>query len=289
MSRLLALVVMLCLAPTFALAQADASKLEGRLKKIQKTKSIAVAYRTDAFPFSFEDVDRKPAGYMVELCRGVVGAIERQLGTVPLRVSWVPVTVQTRFAAVSSGKADMECGATTLTLGRMREVDFSTLTFIDGTGLLVRTSTSGNSLLDLAGKKIGVIGGTSNERALAEAMKAKLVNAQIVRLEDRADGLAQLESGAIDAFASDRTLLIGVAIKAKDPKSLVLIGDMLSYEPYAIVLPRSDWAMRHAVNSALAQIYRSGTLMEIYNRWLGGLGKPNATLEVMYELGRLPE
>jgi ABC-type amino acid transport substrate-binding protein len=289
MSRLLALVVMLCLAPAFALAQADASKLEGRLKKIQKTKSIAVAYRTDAFPFSFEDVDRKPAGYMVELCRGVVGAIERQLGTVPLRVSWVPVTVQTRFAAVSSGKADMECGATTLTLGRMREVDFSTLTFIDGTGLLVRTSTSGNSLLDLAGKKIGVIGGTSNERALAEAMKAKLVNAQIVRLEDRADGLAQLESGAIDAFASDRTLLIGVAIKAKDPKSLVLIGDMLSYEPYAIVLPRSDWAMRHAVNSALAQIYRSGTLMEIYNRWLGGLGKPNATLEVMYELGRLPE
>jgi ABC-type amino acid transport substrate-binding protein len=289
MSRLIALILTLCLAPAFALAQADTGKLEGRLKKIQKTKTIAVAYRTDAFPFSFEDVDRKPAGYMVELCRGVVGAIERQIGSAPLRVNWVPVTVQTRFTAVSSGKADMECGATTLTLGRMKEVDFSTLTFIDGTGLLVRTSTSGNSLLDLAGKKIGVIGGTSNERALGEAMKAKLVNAQIVRLENRADGLAQLESGAIDAFASDRTLLIGVAIKAKDPKSLVLIGDMLSYEPYAIVLPRGDWAMRHAVNSALAHIYRSGTLMEIYNRWLGGLGKPNATLEVMYELGRLPE
>ena len=289
MSRLIALILTLCLAPAFALAQADTGKLEGRLKKIQKTKTIAVAYRTDAFPFSFEDIDRKPAGYMVELCRGVVGAIERQIGSAPLRVNWVPVTVQTRFVAVSSGKADMECGATTLTLGRMKEVDFSTLTFIDGTGLLVRTSTSGNSLLDLAGKKIGVIGGTSNERALAEAMKAKLVNAQIVRLENRADGLAQLESGAIDAFASDRTLLIGVAIKAKDPKSLVLIGDMLSYEPYAIVLPRGDWAMRHAVNSALAQIYRSGTLMEIYNRWLAGLGKPNATLEVMYELGRLPE
>ena len=201
----------------------------------------------------------------------------------------MPVTVQTRFAAVSSGKADMECGATTLTLGRMKEVDFSTLTFVDGTGLLVRTSTAGNSLADLAGKKIGVTRGTCNERALAEAMKTRMVNAQIVPLETHADALAQLEAGTIDAFASDRTLLIGQATKARDPKSLVLIGDMLSYEPYAIVLPRGDWAMRHAVNSALAQIYKSSAVLEIYNRWLGGLGKPNPTLEVMYELGRLPE
>ena len=289
MSRLITVVTMLCLAPILALAQQENAKFEGRLKKIQTTKTIAVAYRTDALPFSFEDNDKNPAGYMVDLCRGVIGAIERQIGVAPLRVNWMPVTVQTRFTAVSSGKADMECGATTLTLGRMKEVDFSILTFVDGTGLLVRTSTTGNSLIDLAGKKIGVIRGTSNERALAEAMKTRMVNAQILPVETRADGLAQLEAGTIDAFAGDRTLLIGLTIKARDPKSLVLIGDMLSFEPYAIVLPRGDWAMRHAVNSALAQIYKSSALMEIYNRWLGGLGKPNPVLEVMYELGKLPE
>ena len=288
MSHLIAVVVSICLLSTLALAQ-DNAKSEGRLKKIQETKTITVAYRTDALPISFEDIDRKPAGYMVDLCRAVIGSIERQISVAPLQVNWVPVTVQTRFSAVSSGRADMECGATTVTLGRMKEVDFSTLTFVDGTGLLVRTSTAGNSLLDLAGKKIGVIRGTSNERALAEALKVKLVNARIVVVETRADGLAQLEAGAIDAFAGDRTLLIGLAIKAGDPKSLVLIGEMLSYEPYAIVLPQGDWAMRHAVNSALSLIYRSSALMEIYNRWLGGLGKPNAVLEMMYELGRLPE
>src|SRR5512141_376106 len=237
MSRLITVVAMLCLMPVLALAQADNAKFEGRLKKIQKTKTISVAYRTDALPFSFEDLHKEPAGYMIDLCRGVIGAIERQIGVAPLRVKWLPVTVQTRFAAVSSGKADMECGATTLTLGHMKEVDFSTLTFVDGTGLPVRTSTTGNSLTDLAGKKIGVIRGTSNERALAEAMKTRMVNAQIVPVETRADGLAELEAGTIDAFAGDRTLLIGLAIKARDPKSLVLIGDMLSFEPYAIVLP----------------------------------------------------
>jgi ABC-type amino acid transport substrate-binding protein len=289
MSRLIPLIAALCLAPALALAQTGNAPLDGRLKKIQETKTISVAYRTDALPFSFEDNEKKPAGYMIDLCRSVIAAIERQTGIVPLQVKWVPVTVQTRFAAVSGGQADMECGATTVTLGRMKEVGFSSLTFVDGTGLLVRSSTAGNSLMDLANKKIGVITGTSNERALAEAMKAKMINAQVVSVKSRDEGLAQLEAGTIDAFAGDRVLLVGLAGKAKDPKSLALLGDALSYEPYAIVLPRGDWAMRHAVDAALAQIYKSSALPEIYNRWFGALGRPSPILEVMYGLGRLPD
>jgi ABC-type amino acid transport substrate-binding protein len=289
MSRSITLIAALCLAPALALAQTVNAPLDGRLKKIQETKTISVGYRTDALPFSFEDKDKKPAGYTVDLCRSVIGAIERQIGVVPLQVKWVPVTVQTRFTAISSGQTDMECGATTVTLGRMKEVGFSTLTFVDGTGLLVRNSTAGSSLMDLANKKIGVITGTSNERAIAEALKAKLVNAQVVAVKSRDEGLAQLEAGTIDAFASDRVLLVGLASKAKDPKSLALLGDALSYEPYAIVLPRGDWAMRQAVDAALAQVYKSSALSEIYGRWFGALGRPSPILEVMYGLGRLPD
>jgi ABC-type amino acid transport substrate-binding protein len=289
MSRLIATLAALCLAPTLALAQMASAPFEGRLKKIQETKTISVAYRTDALPFSFEDAEKKPSGYMVDLCRSVVGVIERQIGVVPLQVKWVPVTVQSRFTAISGGQADMECGATTVTLGRMKQVGFSSLTFVDGTGLLVRKSTAGNSLIDLANKKIGVIAGTSNERALADALKAKVVTAIVVPVPSREDGLAQLEAGTIDAFASDRVLLAGLASQAKDPKALALLGDPLSYEPYAIVLPRGDWAMQQAVDAALAQIYRSSALPDIYNRWFGALGRPSPLLEVMFALGRLPE
>src|SRR5512137_958244 len=157
MARFKTLFAALCLVPTLVLAQTAAAPPEGRLKKIQETKTIAVAYRTDALPFSFEDADKKPAGYMVDLCRTVIGSIERQIGGPTLQVKWVPVTVQTRFTAISSGQADMECGATTVTIGRMKEVGFSSLTFVDGTGLLIRNSTPGTSLMDLANKKIGVI------------------------------------------------------------------------------------------------------------------------------------
>ena len=283
------LLAALFLTPTIAFAQMATAPFEGRLKQIHETKTISLAYRTDALPFSYEEADKKPAGYTVDLCRGIVAVIERQLGVSPLQVKWVPVTSQTRFSAIASGQADMECGASSVTLGRMKEVSFSTLTFIDGTGLLIRAVTAGNSLNDLSGKKIGVIGGTSNERALNEALKAKVVSATVVKVKSREEGLEQLEAGTIDAFASDRVLLLGLIMKAKTPKSLALLGDALSYEPYAIALPRGDWAMKQAVDAALAQIYRSSALPEIYKRWFGSLGAPGPVLETMFGLGRLPE
>ncbi|MCE9659827.1 MAG: amino acid ABC transporter substrate-binding protein [Burkholderiales bacterium] len=289
MSRRHLLLAALCLAPTIALAQMAAAPFDGRLKKIQSTKTISIAYRTDALPFSFDDADKKPAGYTVDLCRSIVGVIERQVGVAPLQVKWVPVTSQNRFAALSSGQADMECGASTVTLSRMSQASFSTLTFLDGTGLLVRGSTAANTLLDLSGKKIGVIAGTSNERALEAALKAKVVTATVVKLNTRDEGLEQLEAGTIDAFASDRVLLVGLVNKAKDPKALALLVDALSYEPYAIALPRGDWALKQTVDSALAQIYRSSALPEIYMRWFGAMGAPGPVLEVMFALGRLPE
>jgi len=283
------LLAALFLTPTIAFAQMATAPFEGRLKQIHETKTISLAYRIDALPFSYEETDKKPAGYTVDLCRGVVAVLERQLGVSPLQVKWVPVTSQTRFSAIASGQADMECGASSVTLGRMKEVSFSTLTFIDGTGLLIRAVTAGNSLNDLSGKKIGVIGGTSNERALNEALKAKVVSATVVKVKSREEGLEQLEAGTIDAFASDRVLLLGLIMKAKTPKSLALLGDALSYEPYAIALPRGDWAMKQAVDAALAQIYRSSALPEIYGRWFGSLGTPGPVLETMFGLGRLPE
>lgn len=289
MTLLKPLLAALCLAPAIVFAQSSGPPLEGRMKKIADTKTITLAYRTDALPFSFEDGEKKPAGYMVDLCRSVVSSIERQLGGAALQVKWLPVTVQTRFPAVASGQADLECGATSVTLSRMREVAFSSLTFVDGTGLLIRTATSGNSLLDLANKRIGVVAGTSNERALADAMKAKMVSAQVVPLKTRDEGLAQLEAGTIDAFAGDRILLVGLASKAKDAKALTLLTEMLSYEPYAIVLPRGDWALKLAVDTGLSQVYRSSALPEIYGRWFGALGRPSPIHEVMFALGRLPD
>jgi ABC-type amino acid transport substrate-binding protein len=278
----------LCLVPTVVLAQGTPA-LDGHLKKIRDSKTITVAYRSEAAPFAFTDGDKGAAGYSVDLCKRVIGSLEQQIGVTGLKQNWVPVTVQTRFDGLVNGSADMECGATTVTLGRMKSVDFSSFIFVDGTGLLTRQNVAANGLSDLGGKKIGVIAGTSNERALSEALKRRVLNATVVHVKSHEDGLAQLEGGTIDALASDRVLLVGLASQSKDPKSLVLLSDALSFEPYAISLPRGDWQMRLAVDTALSQIYRGGAIGEIYGQWFGALGKPGAIVEALFLFGTLPD
>jgi glutamate/aspartate transport system substrate-binding protein len=286
--RFLAVAFVALLSLPFASLAQTSDALDGRLKKIRDTRSIGIAYRTDAAPFSFEE-NKQIMGYSIDLCRRVVGAIERQLGVGELKIRWVPVNGQTRFDAVAKGQADIECGSSTATLGRMKTVDFSSFVFIDGTGLLVKSGLAAISLSDLGGKKIGVITGTSNERALNEALKTRVINATVVPVKSREEGLEQVESGALDAFASDRVLLIALSGKANDPKGLALLGDALSFEPYAFGLPRGDWQMRLAVNTALAQIYRGGAIKEIFGRWFGAFGRPGPLMEATFLFGALPE
>ncbi len=279
----------LILALLFASVASHAQAVDGTLKRIKAAKSVAVAHRSDASPFSFVDESKQPLGFSIDLCRRVVAHIAQQLGVEGMQIKWVPVTTQDRMEAVEKGRADMECGSTTVTLSRSKRVNFSSYIFVDGTGLLVKANDNMQRLSDLGGKKIGVIAGTTNEKALNDALKRSVINATVVPVKTRDEGLAQLEAGQIDSFASDRTLLLAMAPKAKDPKSIALLNEDISFEPYAIVLPRNDDDFRLAVNTALAQIYRSGDVSGIFKRWFGALGAPGVMLNATYILGSIPE
>jgi glutamate/aspartate transport system substrate-binding protein len=283
-SRTLLAALVLAIAPTLAAAQAA-----DRIKRIKDTKTIAVAHRTDAAPFSFLDEQKKPVGYSVDLCKRVVSQLEQQLGVQGLQIKWVPVTTQNRFDAVAKGDADMECGSSSVTLARMKQVDFSNYIFMDGTGILARSDVNARALADLAGKKIAAVSGTTNEAALNKGLKDRLVNASVVGVKSREEGIAKLEAREVDAFVSDNMLLLGMARQMKDPKGYALVDDPLSLEPYAIVLPRTDPALRIEVNSALARIYRSQAIGDIYGAWFGSLGKPGAVLRAVYGMGAIPE
>ena len=277
------------IAALFVAGGVQAQALEGRLKRIAETKTINIGVRADAMPFSFMMAGGTPEGFMIDLCQRVVRSLASQLKVPQLNVSWVLVTVQSRFDVVAKGAADMECGASTITLGRMKLVDFSSVTFVESTALMVRAAAGIRSISDLAGRKIAVIGGTSNERAVAAQVKRRQLNATLVTVGSGEEALAALESGKADAFASDRLLLVGAVAKAKDARALALLPDQLSIEPYGIVLPRGDSSLRLAVNTALAQIYGSGEIDEIFRRWFAQLGPPPAIIDAAYLLGTIPE
>jgi len=282
-------ITMLLLALLLSASAVHAQAPDGRLKKIADSKTINIAYRADAIPFSFTNEQKEVTGFTIDLCKRVVNSIERQLNTQGIKINWVPVTVQTRFDAVAKGQADMECGSSTVTLSRMKQVDFSSYTFIESTGLLVKGALGVRSLSDLSGKRIAVISGTTNERVIDAQLKRRQFNATVVRVKNSDEGLASLENGKVDAFASDKLLLVGLSSKSKEPRSFTMLPEDLSFEPYGIVLPRGETALRLAVNTGLAQIYGSSEIGEIFGRWFAQFGSPTAIMQAVYIFGAIPE
>lgn len=285
MLRILTLALPLLLVAAPAQSQAP----EGRLKKIAATKTITIAYRSDATPFSFTDDKKQIGGFSIDLCKRVVSLIESQIKVEGLQVKWHPVTTQTRFEAVAKGQADMECGSSTVTLTRLKQVDFSSYIFVETTGLLVKKTGGVRSLSDLSGKKIAVVGGTTNEQAVNRQLQQRKLTATVIPFKTRNEAFAALEDGKADAFASDKLLLLGTGSMAKDRSALTILDDELSFEPYGIVLPRGDADFRLAVNAALAQIYDSGEIVGIFGRWFAAFGEPSPVTKIMYLLGAIPK
>ena len=100
-----------------------------------------------------------------------------------------------------------------------------------------------------------------------------LVDAKVVAVANREEGMKQLDAGQVVAFASDQVVLIGQIMPVSRPEEIQSEPrDLFSYEPYGFVVRRDDSAFRLVVNRALAQVYRTGQIEQMYNRWFGQVG-----------------
>lgn len=279
----------LFVAAALVAGPAGAQSAPNTLGKIKAAKAVNVAFSTDSLPFSFVGPDNQPAGYSIDICKRVIAQIGRAVGESNLKVNWMPGSVTERLQMVASGRADFECANTTQTLARLGSVDFSNLIFVDGGGFLVTVASPFNGLADLKGRKIAVLAGTTTETRLRDTLKRRSIDANVVTIANANEGVAMLESGAVDAYAGDKIKLVGLAAQAKDPKKLAMLAEDLSIEPYALALPRNDSALRLEVNRALTQVYMGGDIETIFANWLGKLGRPSSLLAAMYLLNSIPD
>ncbi|TXH17111.1 MAG: amino acid ABC transporter substrate-binding protein [Gammaproteobacteria bacterium] len=261
----------------------------GTLDKIKLSKTINLGYREASMPFSYVGDDNQPWGYSVDLCTKVAAAIVRQLGLEELQLQWVSVTPETRVGKLKSGAIDLDCGSTTATLSRMEEVDFSLVTYVDGGGYVTRRGSGVKTFADLSGRTVAVAAGTTSERTLNEALKQRKLVVQLTRVSEHQQGVSALLQGKADAYVSDRSLLIGLMLDAGAQGEWVLGPEILSVEPYALMMRRNDADFRLAVNRELARLSRSREIHVIYDRWFGFLGKPAPLLDSVYQLNNLPE
>lgn len=260
----------------------------GTLDRIKERGVIRLAVRDDAAPFSFKETGGAFAGYTVGLCRLIAGDVARQLKVAELKIEYVPVTASNRFDEVAAGRADLLCGAPTVTLERRRQVDFSVPIFVDGASVLFRAGGP-SDFRSLGGHIVGVRRGTTTERSLTATMQKENINATVVPVDNHDDGLRRLEAGEFTAYFADRAILQFLMFKKDAGQKLLLADQYFTHEPCALALARGDSDFRLAVDAAISRIFRSDAIDQLFRASFGDTAKPSSILRTMFLMSTLPD
>jgi glutamate/aspartate transport system substrate-binding protein len=273
-----------------ASVQVSFAQVSPTLKKIADRGAIVIGHREASVPFSYIDQNQKPIGFSVDLCLKIADAVKEELKKPDIRIDYVPVTPQTRFALLANGTVDLECGSTTNTFSRQSQAAFTFTTFITGTKILVRRNSGIKSVDDLGGKTLVVLPGTTNEQALKAYIEQKRMNTRVLNVREHPEALLAMETDRADAYGSDDVLLYTQRTRAKKPDQYEVVGDYLTYDPYAIMMPRNDSAFATVADKAIARMFRDGSFVQAYKKWFEPIGMPlSPLLEAAIKLQALPD
>jgi glutamate/aspartate transport system substrate-binding protein len=248
-------------------AKPEAPVITDTLKKITDTGVIKIGHRDASIPFSYLDENQKPIGYGVDICTKIAEAVKTQINKPDLKVEFVPVTSQTRIPILTGGNIDMECGSTTNSIERQKQVAFAPTYFMTGTKIIVKKSSGIKGYDDLKGKTVVFTQGTTNERAMKAYNDAKNLGINFIPSKDHAESFLAVETGRAVAFPMDDILLYSLKASAKNPDDYVVVGEFLSDDPYAIMIRKDDPSFKKLVNDVVGGLYKSGEINKIYEKW----------------------
>jgi glutamate/aspartate transport system substrate-binding protein len=253
-------------APAATVPERPADKVD-TLQRIRDTGAITLGVRETSVPFSFLDAQKQPQGYTVDLCLRAVEAINSELKMPRLDVKYLTVSSASRIPSLVEGKIDLECGSTTNTRDRQKQVAFAYTTFVAGIKMLARKTSNVNSIEDLRGKSVVVTVGTTSEKIIRAMNDERVLKITIIEAKDHGESFKAVDEGRAVAFPMDDVLLYGLISQAKKPDDFAVVGKYLSVEPYAIMLRRDEPQFERIVNRALIDLFTSGEIRRIYAKW----------------------
>jgi len=245
----------------------QAQELTGTLKKIKDSGTVTIGNRESSIPFSYLDDKQQPVGYSMDLCNKVVDAIKAELKMPNLKVAYNPVTSQNRITLMQNGTIDLECGSTTNSIDRQKQVSFGNTTFVTGIKMLVKADSGIKDLAQLDGKAVVTTTGTTSDALIKQNEKGKKIDVKNIYGKDHSDSFLMVESGRAAAFVMDDVLLAGLIANAKNPKEFAIVGEALRVDPYGIMIRKDDPQFKALVDKTLTGLMKSGEIVTIYNKW----------------------
>ena len=240
---------------------------EGTLDKIKKTGAITVGHRDASIPFSYYDDKQQPVGYAMDICAAIVDAVKKNLNMPNLKVNYQLVTSANRIPLMANGTIDLECGSTTNNLERQQQVGFTNTYFIPANRWVSKKSSNLHTLNDLKGKTIVSTAGTSNLKLITQINADKNLGMNIISANGHPEAFQMVETGRAVAFVMDDILLYSLAAQSRNPSEFEISKEYLSLEPYGAMLRKDDAAFQKVADDATADLYKSGRINAIYDKW----------------------
>jgi polar amino acid transport system substrate-binding protein len=227
--------------------------------RVMKDKRVRIGVKADTPPFGTR-VGDSFTGFDIDIAM----AVAKQLGIE--QVDFVPVTSANRIVKLLNGDVDMLVASMTITRYRELKVDFAYPPYFqDGEGLLVKTASPVQSYLDLPGKTVGCVKGSTS----SYYMKQVAPDCATKVYPDFAAMMQGLEADEVDAVTSDTLILIGLMKNAADPTAYRIAGDRFTTEPYGIAVVENQSKWRDALSDAIQDLWENGRWQVICDSWFG--------------------
>ena len=246
---------------------ANAQELTGTLKKIKDTGTITIGHRESSIPFSYLDDKQQPVGYAMDLCAKVVDAVKAELKLPNLKVAYQPVTSANRIPLLQNGTIDLECGSTTNSVERQKQVAFGPTYFVVNISAAVKKDSGIKTFADLNGKTVASTSGTTSIPLLRGYEKAKGIDFKELQAKDHAESMQLVASDRAQAFIMDDILLAGQIANQQNPGAYMILPESLRTEPYSMMLRSEDPQFKALVDRAVGNVYKSGEIDKIYAKW----------------------
>lgn len=230
---------------------------------LSKIRSIRFLTETGYPPFNYLDAEGRLVGFNVELAREicVVLKVECIMRTQP----WDEL-----LPKLQDGLGDAIIASLAMTAENRGKVDFTDRYYLTPARFAVREDTGYGEMTPegLAGRTVGVIGGTAHEAYL----KAFFAKSRIVPFETREEAHAGLQNRAVEALFDDAISLMFWINGTASEGCCVFRGGAYYDERYfgegaGIAVLKGNDSLRHALNYALRKVYRSGKYEELFLRY----------------------
>ena len=257
---------LLAIAVTALAAGSAFAQAGDTLAKIKSSGAVTLGVR-ESSGLGYTLGNGKYVGFHTEMGERVLADIQKQLGLAKLDIKYQPVTSQNRIPLVTNGTVDIECGSTTNSQARQKDVAFAVTTYVEEVRIAVKGNSGITGIKDLNGKTIVTTTGTTSVQTLRKNKRADGLTFKEVMGKDHADSFLMLETGRADAFIMDGSILAANISKSKAPADYKIVGETLSVEPIACMLRKDDPAFKKAVDDSIKRQIADGSLAKLYDKW----------------------